>query len=620
MSLSSTDDGGYLRRPRFYLTRPILRRFLYGIVFFSVVYALIYFTIPPEAFQLIPEYIKKINFSRPANQAHWRAKATEVKEAFLHAYSGYYTFAAPHDELKPLSNKSIDNFNGWGVTVFDSLDTMILMGLKEELAQAKEIIRAADFSKAVQTSGVPFFETVIRYLGGLLSAYALTSDRLFLERADDLAIALDPVFHPQTGLPYFSVNTTIGQPDGPPYGILAEIGSLQLEYSYLAKITGNPSHFNRSQTIMNLFKTTDLKATGGMLPVQWDIGKPGTMNGRCHISVGAQADSAHEYLLKLYLLTGKTDKDSLELYLRATTRIITDLLYLSPTRHLLYVTDKWTTSSYQDAYPSNTLEHLSCFLPGLLALGAHTLPLDNLKSVGVNFTALGNETVYGRTGYNYERLSQFSLKDVHMWAAEGIAQTCWMTYADQPSGLGPDEVTFVPTDTQPGGGVAWSLLWFDYLENWKKSHIRGPPPGLAEVQPVVLMAEDTLGGTTNTRDYAAKDPRYLLRPEKTVESLYILWRTTGDEKWRHKAWSIFEAIQRETRTSSGYASIISVLSSPAPQEDSMPSYFLAETLKYLYLIFTDEDKVPLNKWVFNTEAHPLPIFKWTVEEKARFGI
>lgn len=103
-----------------------------------------------------------------------------------------------------------------------------------------------------------------------------------------------------------------------------------------------------------------------------------------------------------------------------------------------------------------------------------------------------------------------------MWAAEGIAQTCWMTYADQPSGLGPDEVTFVPTDTQPGGGVAWSLLWFDYLENWKKSHIRGPPPGLAEVQPVVLMAEDTLGGTTNTRDYAAKDPRYLLRPEVRV--------------------------------------------------------------------------------------------------------
>lgn len=41
------------------------------------------------------------------------------------------------------------------------------------------------------------------------------------------------------------------------------------------------------------------------------------------------------------------------------------------------------------------------------------------------------------------------------------------------------------------------------------------------------------------------------------------------------------------------------------------SYFLAETLKYLYLLFLDDDILPLEKWVFNTEAHPLPVFAWT---------
>ena len=52
-----------------------------------------------------------------------------------------------------------------------------------------------------------FFETVIRYLGGLLSAYALTSEPLFLARADDLGRALIPIFNTTVGIPPFSVNT-----------------------------------------------------------------------------------------------------------------------------------------------------------------------------------------------------------------------------------------------------------------------------------------------------------------------------------------------------------------------------------------------------------------------------
>jgi mannosyl-oligosaccharide alpha-1,2-mannosidase len=47
---------------------------------------------------------------------------------------------------------------------------------------------------------------------------------------------------------------------------------------------------------------------------------------------------------------------------------------------------------------------------------------------------------------------------------------------------------------------------------------------------------------------------------------------------------------------------------PASASDMMESFFLAETLKYLYLLFEDEPTViPLNKYVFNTEGHPLPI-------------
>jgi mannosyl-oligosaccharide alpha-1,2-mannosidase len=47
---------------------------------------------------------------------------------------------------------------------------------------------------------------------------------------------------------------------------------------------------------------------------------------------------------------------------------------------------------------------------------------------------------------------------------------------------------------------------------------------------------------------------------------------------------------------------------------------LAETLKYLYLLFREDDLVPLDKWVFNTEAHPFPIFEWTEKEKEEYGV
>lgn len=50
------------------------------------------------------------------------------------------------------------------------------------------------------------------------------------------------------------------------------------------------------------------------------------------------------------------------------------------------------------------------------------------------------------------------------------------------------------------------------------------------------------------------------------------------------------------------------------------SYALAETWKYLYLLFSSEDLLPLDKWVFNTEGHPLPIFEWNETERKQYGI
>ncbi|KAG6374849.1 glycoside hydrolase family 47 protein [Boletus reticuloceps] len=554
-----------------------------------------------------------VSFWPPDSPEIWADRAAQVKNAFLHAYHGYERYAFPHDELRPISNTSIDNFNGWGVTVVDSLDTMLLMGLEDEYARAIPIVTATNFSLPVNTN-VPFFETVIRYLGGLLSAYALSMDTILREKADELATKLSPAFNTSSGFPRFAVDTYNSSGNLKPQvtpGVLAEIASFQLEYAYLGKITGKKEHVDRVTTVTNVFDDADLNLSGGMYPAIWRIhdGKPSIFR----LSVGGAADSAHEYTLKQFLLTARSDSANLEMYLRFTTHVINNLLYISSQRELLYVTD--STIHMNQTATSHSFEHLSCFFPGLLALGAHLLPLNNLETIGINITQLGDD-LPPKYRQGYEALADFDLADLHIWAAEGIAQMCYLSYADQPSGLGPDTVSM--RIDQSG-----EIRWMDEMRRWKASGQIGPPPGVGDKRPWVgnpkakAVWEKQID--TITRDYTIKNTAYYLRPE-AVESFYILWRTTGDVKWRHRGWSVFQAIERTAKTPSGYANVDRVHSAAPILIDSMPSYFLAETLKYLYLLFLDDDIVPLDKWVFNTEAHPLPVFAWTESEKEIFSV
>ena len=197
--------------------------------------------------------------------------------------------------------------------------------------------------------------------------------------------------------------------------------------------------------------------------------------------------------------------------IRATTTIIMQLLYLSPERNLLYVTDIHNTIFEKPARPSHVFEHLSCFLPGLLALGAHTLPLDKLDDLGIDLDKLGNEKMFGYGGKGYKTLKGYNLKELHMWAAEGLAHTCWVTYADQPTGLGPDEIAIISWHGVPLNER--SYLWIDAVDRWKRSGGRGIIPGLADPVPIIYSEEERLSGNITKRDYVLRRSGYLLRPE-----------------------------------------------------------------------------------------------------------
>ncbi len=69
-----------------------------------------------------------------------------------------------------------------------------------------------------------------------------------------------------------------------------------------------------------------------------------------------------------------------------------------------------------------------------------------------------------------------------------------------------------------------------------------------------------------------------------------------------------QALEAVCRTDAGYSGIRDVYSAGGgSRDDVQQSYFMAETLKYLYLLFSDDSTLPLDQWVINTEAHPLPV-------------
>lgn len=83
-----------------------------------------------------------------------------------------------------------------------------------------------------------------------------------------------------------------------------------------------------------------------------------------------------------------------------------------------------------------------------------------------------------------------------------------------------------------------------------------------------------------------------------------MYRITGDPIWQEKGWRMFEAVVKATATSIGNSAIEDVTSTQPTKNDEMESFWLAETLKYFYLLFADTDVISLDDWVLNTEAHP----------------
>lgn len=103
------------------------------------------------------------------------------------------------------------------------------------------------------------------------------------------------------------------------------------------------------------------------------------------------------------------------------------------------------------------------------------------------------------------------------------------------------------------------------------------------------------------RTMEVRGPAYQLRPE-IAESAYYLFQRTGDPRYLEMGRTFFEALVRHCRVDNGYTVLTSVVTKQ--RGDLQHSFLLAETFKYLYLLFAPE-AIDFDAVTFNTEAHPL---------------
>ncbi|KAL2019748.1 hypothetical protein VTK56DRAFT_9192 [Thermocarpiscus australiensis] len=512
---------------------------------------------PPSSIRPLPtaavlyEALDRVqhDFTGYVHDAATKQRQQAVRDAFIRSWESYKKHAWLQDELAPVSGGGKTTFGGWAATLVDALDTLWIMDLRDEFYTAAAAAARLNWANTTET-GINLFETTIRHLGGLLGAYDLSGEPALLDKATELGNMLYMAFDTPNRMPGFWLNfedarqglqlAGTNDPSSAPC-------SLSLEFTRLSQLTGDPKFYDAVSRITDFLERTQLES---VLPGMW----PKLINFReekvdteIAFTLGALADSLYEYLPKMAaLLGGRGPAKTYAKMYRTAIRVVKEHLLFRP---MLPAEEKQPTDILflGDAYahPDRVdhvpeSQHLSCFAGGMFGLG-------------------------GRL---------FGIPD-HVAIGERLARGCAWAYDAFPTGVMPEIFNLIPCDSLDG-----PCRWDE--ERWQREGDKRLKKGFVD----------------------ARDPRYILRPE-AIESVFLLYRMTGKADLRDAAWRMFESVMKATRTPLAYSAIADVtVDGETTKLDSMESFFLSETLKYFYLIFSPPDLVSLDEFVLNTEAHP----------------
>lgn len=492
-----------------------------------------------------------------------------VREAFLHSWQGYKKEAWGKDELRPIHGSYKTPFCGWAATLVDSLDTLWIMELYGEFELALEVVRKIDFTNTEDCS-VNLFETTIRHLGGFLAAHDLTKGKypILIEKAVELAEILYTAFDTPNRMPtphytWSATNPKANSHEPSTSVVVAVLGTLQLEFTRLAQITGNDKYFDAVQRVMNELEIwQDNTGLPGMWPSMVDSTGNESMALRSPYegadelyTLGALADSTYEYLPKQYMMLGGKSSMYRTMYEKFVFVAKKHLFFRPMTVKEEDILISGSVNAIRGKKPrlDPQLEHLTCFTGGMLAIAGK---------------------IFNRPD------------DV----ADGsrLADGCVWAYRNTLSGIMPETFTAVPCSDR--SKCPWDTKkWFEAINN--------------------SADEDSIREHIKTNKLAPgftkiSDGRYLLRPE-AIESVFILYRITGAKYWTDAGWDMFTSIRAHCTTELAAGAVDNVLDAAPVQVDEMESFWLAETLKYFYMLYSTFDVVSLDEYVLNTEAHPL---------------
>ncbi|ROV92874.1 hypothetical protein VSDG_06319 [Cytospora chrysosperma] len=497
-------------------------------------------TLPRGKPKTLPRVQHSFSSSRKDKITENRRKA--VKDVFVRSWNAYKKEAWLWDELVPLAGGGKNTFGGWAATLVDCMDTLWVMELYDDFYDAAQAAVQLDWANTTETSA-NMFETTIRHLGGLLSAHDLSGEPALLQKAEELGDMLYMGFDTPNRLPGFWIDfdsARNGRQVAGTHDPSASPASLGLEFTRLAQLTGNDKYYDAIDRVRAFLARTQ---DDSLLPGMW----PTAINFRHEqvrsdngFTLGALADSLYEYLPKMFILTGGLEPHYEQMYRKAMDVVIKHILFRPMLPDKEDVLFAGTTFVQEDRID-------------LIPEGQH------LSCFVGGMFLLGGKT--------------FRIEP-HIRIGERLTRGCSWGYDAFPTGLLPEIFGLIPCPTL--SACEWNA------ERWAKKGDQRLKKGFEH----------------------ARDPRYILRPE-AIESVFILYRVTGQEEMRDIAWAMFQSIVDATKTATANSAIADVtVTGETVKLDSMESFWLAETLKYFYLIFSPPDVVSLDEFVLNTEAHP----------------
>lgn len=358
-----------------------------------------------------------------------------------------------------------------------------------------------------------------------------------------------------TDLPSESVNPKQGYHTGSKNS-LSGVGGSQLEYLYLGQLTDNSLYTQRVAKLRSLLRKKITNQYYGssvgymdMIDVQeggWFYSSHPTTGQTLTLSLFEAGRDYYQSLLKTFIQSAGRDVEAFEMFKSAVKMAEEIKLFSASNSSLIYTRAYYFNNDKYGEY----MNFEGCYLGALLGVGGRLMDQGLTKNRSMDASVRKSEMAH-----------------VHRvdLLASGITETCQIVSRSTATGLAPEK----------------------FLFNEK---------------------EDGTNFGSTLENLATK--QFHLSPE-LAESYFVLYRLTKNEKYRIYAWELAQAIYKHCRIEGvgGYSIVSDVDQVPTVRFGHQPAIFLSATLKYLYLIFSEDDVLPLDSWVFNVAGHPIPVDK-----------